>query len=93
MPEIASRVRPLRESLEMGRAEFCEAVGVKKTTIINIEKGIQGVTEIFIVATCKKWPQFAYWFVTGITQEENGHISPDIERIRRDSEQGKEATG
>ncbi|MEO5328386.1 MAG: hypothetical protein H7829_09085, partial [Magnetococcus sp. THC-1_WYH] len=69
------------------------SLGVKKDTIISIEKGAQGVTEAFISAICKNWPQFAYWLVTGMTDEEHGHISPEIEKMRRDSKRAGSDTG
>jgi hypothetical protein len=36
-----------------------------------------------IEAAGKLWPQYAYWLVTGLTQPEAGHISPEIEETRR----------
>ena len=93
MGNISSRIKPLREILGLGQELFGRAVGVKKTTITAIEHGRQRVTEGIIEAIAEKWPQYIFWFVSGKTDEKNGHISPEIERIRRDSEQGKEATG
>lgn len=30
---------------------------------------------------CNKHPQYAYWLMTGRTDPEHGHTSPDIEQL------------
>ncbi len=59
----------------------------------KVEVGGQRATEDLITAIGKHWPQFAYWLVTGLTDEEHGHISPEIERMRRDSKKAGSDTG
>ncbi len=41
---IADRIRPLREGLGMGRAEFCKKTGIKKPSLTSIELGRQRPT-------------------------------------------------
>jgi transcriptional regulator with XRE-family HTH domain len=93
MGDIGARIRPLRESLDLGRAEFSEALGVKRQTIISIERGKQRPTEEVISGIGKQWPQFVYWLVTGNTREEIGDISPEIEQIRRSLDKVDQAAG
>ncbi|MBF0381090.1 MAG: helix-turn-helix transcriptional regulator, partial [Magnetococcales bacterium] len=84
---------PLRESLNLGRGAFAKAININMQTIKNIESGLQRPTEDVLSNIAEQWPQFAYWLLTGMIDEKNGHINPEIERIRRDSEKGLEATG
>jgi transcriptional regulator with XRE-family HTH domain len=83
MGNIGERIRPIRDSLGMGRTEFGRLVGVGRKTIENIELGRQRATEDIITEICKQWPQFAYWLVTGNSRPEYGDISPEIEEVRR----------
>lgn len=93
MAKIANRIKPLREIIGLGQTLFAKEVGVQKNTITAIEHGRQRVTEGIIEAIAEKWPQYILWFVTGKTDEEHGHISPEIERMRRDSKKAGSDTG
>ncbi|MBF0456085.1 MAG: helix-turn-helix domain-containing protein [Magnetococcales bacterium] len=93
MGSIGERIRPLREALELGRNDFAIRIGVTKDTLRDIEVGRRRPNEELLEGIGKSFPQFSYWLLTGKTDEANEHISPDIERIRRDSKKGKEATG
>jgi len=63
---------------------FEELTGIKAKTWQNIAEGRQHANDEHLSALGKKWPQYAYWLMTGMTDEEHGHISPILERIRMD---------
>ena len=43
-------------------------------------------------AIAREWPQYSYWLLTGETIPEQGQISPEIERARRDSPGAEKAS-
>lgn len=77
MSNTAERIRQIREKLGLGRQAFADQTGIEKKTIENIELGKQKVYAWHIEAIAAKWPQYAYWLVTGQTIPEAGQISPD----------------
>lgn len=63
---------------------FEELTGIGATAWTNIYKGQQKANHEQIEAIGKAFPQYAYWLITGKTDEEHGHTSPILERIRED---------
>lgn len=47
-------------------------------------RGQQRASDDMIAALGRVWPKYAYWLMTGLTDEANGHTSPTLERIARD---------
>ncbi len=92
MGNIANRIRPLRESLNLGRDRFASRIGVKKQLLINVELGRQRVTEELLEAIADLWPHYSLWLLTGTVDPDNGQISPEIEERRRDSTREEKAT-
>ncbi len=80
---LGQRIRAIRECLGMGRQEFSDKCRIKKKSLENIEMGRQRAHEELITAVADNWPHFAYWLVTGLTQPEAGHVSPEIEEVRK----------
>jgi transcriptional regulator with XRE-family HTH domain len=80
---MRDRIRKIRESMGYNRTEFEQETGIPAKTWSNIENGLQKANEDHIEAIGKRWPEFAYWLVTGLVQPEAGHISPEIEEARR----------
>lgn len=64
--------------------QFEELTGIGSTKWQNLGQGKQRANEEMIEAIGKQWPQYAYWLVTGVTDEEHGHTSPILERLRED---------
>ena len=64
--------------------QFEELTGVSATKWQNLGQGKQRANDEMIEAIGNRWPQYAYWLVTGKTDEEHGHTSPILERIRED---------
>ena len=80
---MKDRIRKIRESMGYNRTDFERETGIPAKTWSNIENGLQKANEDHIKAIGKRWPQYVYWLVTGLTQPEAGHISPEIEDARK----------
>jgi DNA-binding XRE family transcriptional regulator len=93
LSNLSKRVLEIRIFLDLGRTKFAKTVESSTQIIRNIETERSDPSANLLEKICLKWPHYSLWLMTGTTQEENGQISPDIERIRRDSEKGKVATG
>lgn len=61
-----------------------DLTGIKAASWKNTYHKDQRVVQEMVEAIGRTWPQFAYWLVTGKTDEEHGHSSPVRERIARD---------
>lgn len=81
--EINKKIRELRDSLKLGRAEFAEKSEIPKKTLENIEQGKQKAYAWHVQAICKKWPDYTLWLMTGLTNAESGQISPELEEVRQ----------
>ena len=57
--------------------ELEEETGIPGTSWKNVWNKKQRPTIHMIEALARRWPQFAFWLATGITDEENGHTAPD----------------
>lgn len=58
--------------------------GVPSKRWQNVARDLQRPTSEMFEAIGKVWPQFAYWLLTGQTDEASGHISPALEQMARD---------
>lgn len=76
------RIRRLRDHLGLGRNDFAEKTGLPKKTIENIEQEKQKVYAWHVEAIAKKWNEYGYWLMTGLTIPEAGQISPETEEVR-----------
>ena len=85
MPSIGARIRELRESIGEGRTRFAQRLGVPVRTIQGLEQRGSSPRGDVLEAIAREWPQYSYWLLTGETMPEQGQISPEIERARRDS--------
>lgn len=63
---------------------FEELTGIKAQKWQNFGQGKQRANDEMIEAIGQAFPKYAYWLVTGKTDEEHGHTSPVLERIQRD---------
>lgn len=80
---IAELIRHVAEPHRRYKS-FEEKTGIKAKTWQNIVEGKQKANHEHIEAIGNTWPEFAYWLVTGKTDEAHGHTSPILERIRTD---------
>lgn len=64
--------------------QFEELTGIGARKWQNLAQGKQRANDEMLEAIGKAFPQYAYWLVTGKTDEEHGHTSPILDRIRMD---------
>jgi hypothetical protein len=85
--EIQERIAELIDSYKVSRGrlkELEEITGISATTWGHIRAGGQKANQDHIAALGNAFPQYAYWVMTGKTDEAHGHTSPILERIRMD---------
>lgn len=63
---------------------FEELTGISAQKWQNLGQGKQRANDEMIEAIGKAFPQYAYWLVTGKTDEAHGHVSPILERLHED---------
>lgn len=73
---IGEKIRELRESLEMGRAEFSDETGIPKETLIKIEQGKVDPRMSTLLKITRKYTQYAFWLMTDKTHVDAGHLKP-----------------
>lgn len=78
--EIINRVTKSQRKFK----HFEELTGISARRWQTLEQGKQRANDEMIEAIGNRWPEYAYWLVTGKTDEEHGHTSPILERIRED---------
>lgn len=78
---MREKIRAIREIKGLSRTEFAKETGVPAKTWENVENGLQKANEDHLKAVAKRWPEYAYWLMTGNTIPEAGQISPDMERV------------
>lgn len=63
---------------------FEELTGISARKWQNLAQGKQRANEEMIEAIGNRWPQYAYWLVTGKVDDARNHTSPILERIAED---------
>lgn len=56
--------------------ELEEWTGIPATNWQSAAKGKQKPTAVMIEALSRRWPKYAFWIATGLTDPENGHTAP-----------------
>lgn len=59
------RIKALRKALNLTQAEFGEKLGIKKSSISQIESGANSVTESNVLAICREFHVNESWLRTG----------------------------
>ncbi len=70
---------------------FEELTGISAQKWQNLGQGKQRANDEMLEAIGRVFPQYAYWLVTGKTDEAHGHVSPILERLREDLQRVGEA--
>ncbi|WP_420995181.1 hypothetical protein ACKI2N_000355 [Cupriavidus sp. 30B13] len=70
-----------------------DMTGIKANNWKNTYRLNQRVVQEMVEVIGELWPQYAYWLVTGKTDEEHGHTSPIRDRIARDMEKVRQQEG
>lgn len=77
--DIAYRaIEIIREVADPSRRtkELEEETGIPSMSWKNVWNKKQRPTIAMIEAIARRWPHYAFWLVTGITDEEHGHTAP-----------------
>lgn len=98
MDTIQERLKAVIERTTDERGRFAE---LEKLTLISANSwksfwhGRQRPTCDMIAAVCTRWPKFAFWLSTGITDAKHGHVDsdgaasfPERRRARRKAAEG-----
>jgi hypothetical protein len=56
--------------------ELEEKTGIPASNWQSAAKGKQKPTAVMVEALCRRWPKYAFWIATGLTDPENGHTAP-----------------
>lgn len=91
MSDAGKRVKELREFAHLTREDLEQRTGISRHTWHSLERGNQRLNEDHIAAIRSIWPQYTWWIITGETLTEAGQVSPDLERIRKDSSRAGKA--
>ena len=84
---MRERILEIIDAVTSGHRKFKhfeELTGIKAQKWQNLGQGKQRANDEMIEAIGRAFPQYAYWMVTGKTDEKNGHTSPVVERIQED---------
>lgn len=79
---MRERIRKIREHEGLSRPQFAQETGIPAKTWQNVENGLQKANEEHLQAIARRWPQYAYWLITGLTQPEAGNLSPEQDEER-----------
>ncbi|WP_321904469.1 hypothetical protein [Burkholderia cenocepacia] len=77
--DILYRVRTVIRATTTERRrlkELEEETGIASTNWKNVWTGRQRPTAHMIEALARRWPQYAFWIATGLTDTDNGHTAP-----------------
>jgi len=72
---MGERVRELRKALGLSGERFGEKIGVKKSAVSKIEKGLVGLSEQNVLAICREFNVSEEWLRTG-----NGEMFIKLDR-------------
>lgn len=84
------KIRVIRESLDLGREEFCKKTGIPKPSLIKYETDRAGVSGDVLSAIARVWPEYATYLLTDETNVKQRN--PEIESLARDLEIQKKAS-
>lgn len=62
-------------------ARIAELTGTSKSAWSAVNSGRNEPGGTTLEAVCKIYPEYAYWLMTGQTDPDHGHTSPDIEQL------------
>lgn len=57
-----------------------QLTGIRALTWQNFDRGRQRANDEMLEALGRVWPQYAFWLMTGKTDPEHGHLSPEDDR-------------
>lgn len=87
MKSINDRIKILRKELGLTLDKFGERLGVKKSTLSNIENNRYGVTDQMIKSICREYNVDYIWLTTGegdMFKDSDASFLEKIDRIMAD---------
>lgn len=81
--DLQDRLKLLIDHSDLTPTTLEKETGIDRMRWSNIKRRHVRAGAPEIEAAGKLWPEYAYWLVTGMTQPEAGHISPEIEETRK----------
>jgi hypothetical protein len=81
--DLQDRLKRLIDQSELSPTDLEKKTGIDRMRWSNIKRRHVRAGAPEIEAAGKLWPEYAYWLVTGLAQPEAGHISPEIEEVRK----------
>lgn len=79
---VGEKIRIVRESLGMGRAEFSRKTGIPKETLIGTELRGSEPRAGILIAIATQWPQFAAYLLTDETEVQQRN--PEVEKLAQE---------
>lgn len=79
---IGEKIRNVRESLGMGRAEFSQKTGIPKDTLIGAELNRREPKAGILIAVAQQWPEYAAYLLTD--EVEIKQRNPEAEKLARE---------
>lgn len=86
---IGTKIRNVREALQMGRQEFVDTTGIPKGTIIGIEQGLREPKAGVLIAIATAFPQYAKYLLTD--DLETKQKNPEVESLAKELPKAKKA--
>lgn len=86
---VGKRVRTLRESLGLGRNEFCEKTGLAIGTLIGIERDRHEPKVGALASIAAVWPEYAAYLLTDATDTKQRN--PEVEQLAQDLKEARKA--
>ncbi len=80
-PRINNRIKELRNKLNMTQEEFGKRIGLSKSGISNIEKGVRGISERHIMLICSTFNVNDSWLRTG--EDSIKKLSNNVENLEQ----------
>jgi hypothetical protein len=79
--DVDTRLRLLLSSVTMGRSDWKAMeleTGVKAEKWRQFARGSTKASVELVEAISLRWPQYAFWLVTGVSDEKHGHHAPNL---------------
>lgn len=80
--DLRERLILVIDKVSLSPTELERKSGIDRMRWVNVKRRRIRAGDDHIEAIGKLWPKYAYWLVTGLTQPEAGHISPETEESR-----------
>lgn len=74
---LFQRLTLIQQAEKLTDTQFAAVLGASYHTIINARRRGTEPSANLLKNTAERWPEYAYWLLTGKTDSEHGHHSPE----------------